>query len=63
MVRVFFSMLLPLVLLSACASEQAQAPANPPAQLASPPQKESLIDCAYKTSLIEAWSCASKNTP
>ncbi len=61
MVRVFFLTLLPLVSLCACAAEQAQAPANPPVQLANPPPKESLLDCGRKTSVIEAWSCASKN--
>ncbi len=61
MVRVWFSMLLPLMLLSACAANQAQAPASPPVQLANPAPKESLFDCAYKTSVIDAWSCAAKN--
>jgi len=61
MVRVSFSMMLPLMLLSACAAEQAQSPATPPLQVANPPPKESLLDCAYKASVIDAWSCVSKN--
>jgi hypothetical protein len=63
MVRVSFSMLLPLMLLSACAAEQAQSPAAPQLQVAGPPAKESLLDCAYKTSVVNAWSCASKSVP
>lgn len=63
MVRVCFSALLPLILLAACAAEQAQAPAGPPLQVADQPAKEGLLDCAHKTSVVDAWSCASKNAP
>ncbi len=61
MVRVCFSILLPLMLLSGCATDQAQTNAVPPVQVASPPSKEGLLGCAYKTSVVDAWSCASEN--
>jgi hypothetical protein len=65
MVRVYLPVLLPLLLLPACStSEQAQAPSAAATQLspqtAGAPAQETLADCAYKTSVIEAWSCASK---
>ena len=61
MVRVYFPMLLLLMALPACtALEQAQAPVAPSAQVASTSSKETLLDCAYKGSVKEAWSCASK---
>ncbi len=61
MVRVCFSTLLPLILLSACAGGQVQAPAGPQEQLNAPaaPAKESAIDCMNKSSLVSVWSCAS----
>jgi len=65
MVRVYLPVLLPLVLLSACSAlEEAQAPLAATTQLATQaaPAKETLAGCAYKTSVIEAWSCATKNS-
>ena len=68
MVRVCFLMWLLLILLSACAAEQAQAPAaaqpllNDAAKQANDPaKKESVLDCAREQSLMGAWACASKN--
>ncbi len=62
MVRVSFSMLLPLILLSACAGGQAQDPAGPQEQLnaPAPPAKENAIDCMNKSSLLAVWGCASQ---
>jgi len=62
MVRVCFFTLLPLILLSACAAGQAQAPARPQDQLnaPAPAARESALDCMNKSSLVALWSCASQ---
>ena len=58
MVRVSSSLALPLILLAACATGQAQTPVAPPTQVNLPPaQQESLSDCARKSSVAGAWSC------
>ena len=69
MLRVCFLVLLPLLLLAACAAEQAQAPAGPqmkvngPAPAENTAAKESLSDCMHKPSLVAMWACASQGTP
>ncbi len=60
MVRVCFSLLLPLLLLG-CATEQAQAPVNQPVQVNSAPATEPLSDCGRKNSVVDAWACATKD--
>jgi hypothetical protein len=60
MVRVCVLLLLPLAFLPGCTTGQAQAPVNPPAQ-ANPPAKDDFADCAKKNSVIDAWTCISKD--
>lgn len=67
MVRVCLSMLLPLVLLQACAIGQAPGPANPQLQASDAPasdasKKESALDCARKNSVLDAWTCATSGS-
>ena len=64
MVRVCVSLLFPLAFLPGCATEQAQAPASPSAQVnpqPQPPAKETFSDCARKNSVVDAWTCALKD--
>lgn len=62
MVRVCLSMLLPLVLLQACAIGQASGPANPQLQASDASKKESALDCARKNSVLDAWTCATSGS-
>lgn len=65
MVRVYCPMFFALVLLSACsAREETPPPAastEPAAAAVSAPSQETLAGCAYKTSVVAAWSCATKD--
>jgi hypothetical protein len=61
MVRVCVLLLFPLAFLPGCTTGLAQAPINSPERASPPPANEGFADCAKKNSVIDAWSCISKD--
>jgi hypothetical protein len=74
MARVWFLMIVLTVLLPACTAEEPRASVSvwktmvethetsrPSAATAAEKEKESTLDCLRKSSLIDAWDCASKD--
>jgi uncharacterized lipoprotein YbaY len=70
MIRVYVLSLFLAVLLTGCATEQAQAPVAPPLRIntvqqkaTAEPDKEDISECSRKTSIMGAWDCFTKDRP